>query len=105
MVALSTITEVFLEMADPKSQASNEPPMHSQQSWQKRTIEKQDGTRNGTSGDDIELKHEYPTGLPLTLILTSVTLAYFLFFLDLAVLSTATPAITSQFDSLVDVGW
>ena len=39
------------------------------------------------------------------LILGPVTLTYFLWFLDLAVVSTATPAITSEFNSLVDVGW
>lgn len=54
---------------------------------------------------DPETKIQYPSGCRVTMILTSVTLAYFLFFLDLAVISTATPAITSQFDSLVDVGW
>ncbi|KAL4738032.1 major facilitator superfamily domain-containing protein [Aspergillus similis] len=54
---------------------------------------------------EAETKIQYPSGWRVTMILTSVTLAYFLFFLDLAVLSTATPAITSQFDSLVDVGW
>lgn len=53
------------------------------------------------SEDEID----YPKGIQLVMILTSVTLAFFLFFLDLAVISTATPAITSQFDSLVDVGW
>ncbi|KAK2771840.1 hypothetical protein FQN53_004879 [Emmonsiellopsis sp. PD_33] len=62
-------------------------------------------SEKGVSGNDIESKQNYPTGLPLTLILTSVTLCYFLFYLDLAVISTATPAITSRFDSLVDVGW
>lgn len=69
------------------------------------SMQKQDGAEKSTSSDDAELKREYPSGLAVTLILTSVTLAYFLFFLDLAVLSTATPAITSRFDSLVDVGW
>ncbi|EAU31926.1 conserved hypothetical protein [Aspergillus terreus NIH2624] len=69
------------------------------------SMQKQDGADNSASIDDAELKSEYPSGLAVTLILTSVTLAYFLFFLDLAVLSTATPAITSRFDSLVDVGW
>ncbi|KAK0271183.1 hypothetical protein LTR35_000186 [Friedmanniomyces endolithicus] len=39
------------------------------------------------------------------LILVPVILTYFLWFLDLAVISTATPAITSEFNSLVDVGW
>ncbi|KAL4766416.1 MDR family MFS transporter [Aspergillus foveolatus] len=63
--------------------------------------------KNDASSDDAEAetKIQYPSGWRVTMILTSVTLAYFLFFLDLAVLSTATPAITSQFDSLVDVGW
>ncbi|GES64798.1 MFS transporter [Aspergillus terreus] len=69
------------------------------------SMQKQDGAENSASIDEAELKREYPSGLAVTLILTSVTLAYFLFFLDLAVLSTATPAITSRFDSLVDVGW
>ncbi|KAK2743753.1 hypothetical protein FQN55_007157 [Onygenales sp. PD_40] len=62
-------------------------------------------SEKSVSSNDIESKQNYPTGLPLTLILTSVTLCYFLFYLDLAVISTATPAITSRFDSLVDVGW
>lgn len=65
--------------------------------------EKAEGIESRSPNDDAE--YEYPTGPALTMVLTSVTLAYFLLFLDLAVLSTATPAITSQFDSLVDVGW
>jgi hypothetical protein len=50
-------------------------------------------------------KREYVTGIKKAMILGPITLTYFLFFLDLAVLSTATPAITSRFNSLVDVGW
>lgn len=92
-------------MADVKPYASNDARADLQQAWQEQTMKKQDDPEDGTSDDDTEPKHGYPTGLPLTLILTSVTLAYFLFFLDLAVISTATPAITSQFESLVDVGW
>lgn len=78
----------------------DEPPIDSSSSAEKRY-----DAEISTSSDDTELKREYPSGLAVTLILTSVTLAYFLFFLDLAVISTATPAITTQFDSLVDVGW
>ncbi len=52
-----------------------------------------------------EHQYEYPKGLKRALILVPVTLAYFVFFLDLAIVSTATPAITSTFNSLVDVGW
>jgi hypothetical protein len=48
---------------------------------------------------------EYPSGIARILILGPVTLTYFLFFLDLAVVSTAAPAITSEFNSLIDVGW
>ncbi|OQE04920.1 hypothetical protein PENVUL_c028G01477 [Penicillium vulpinum] len=48
---------------------------------------------------------KFPTGLPLWSILGPVTIAYFLVFLDMCVVSTATPAITQRFNSLVDVGW
>jgi hypothetical protein len=92
-------------MTDVKSYASNNARADLQEAQQDQPIEIQDVPENSTSDDYTGLKQEYPTGLPLTLILTSVTLAYFLFFLDLAVISTATPAITSQFESLVDVGW
>lgn len=64
-----------------------------------------DGTEKSTP-DDAQAHHrDYPTGITRALILGPITLTYFLFFLDLAVVSTATPAITSQFNSLVDVGW
>ncbi|KAK0888040.1 hypothetical protein LTR57_025566 [Friedmanniomyces endolithicus] len=39
------------------------------------------------------------------LVLEPFIPTYFLWFPDLAVISTATPAITSEFNSLVDVGW
>lgn len=88
-------------MAETTSYTLDGPAPDASETWQTHSIQKQDGS----SSEDAGLKSEYPTGLPVTLILTSVTLAYFLFFLDLAVISTATPAITSQFNSLVDVGW
>ncbi|KAF4768737.1 Major facilitator superfamily domain general substrate transporter [Penicillium solitum] len=87
-------------MAETRYSIPEEPPIDSS-----NLGGKQDDTEISASSDDTELKREYPSGLAVTLILTSVTLAYFLFFLDLAVISTATPAITTQFDSLVDVGW
>lgn len=49
--------------------------------------------------------HEYPQGFRLVLILTAVILAYFLVYLDLAIMSTATPSITSEFNSIIDIGW
>lgn len=82
-------------MAETKSYTADSPSTDFSES---PSVQKEDGV-------EPRQEYQYPTGLPLTLILTSVTLAYFLFFLDLAVISTATPAITSDFDSLVDVGW
>ena len=64
-----------------------------------------DETEKNVPGGTKAQKHEFPTKIARVLILGPVTLAYFLWFLDLAVVSTATPAITSEFNSLVDVGW
>ncbi|KAK9482740.1 efflux pump [Lipomyces starkeyi] len=52
-----------------------------------------------------EYEHVFPTGFKLASILAGVTVSYYLLFLDLAIISTATPAITSKFDSLTDIGW
>jgi hypothetical protein len=52
-----------------------------------------------------EYEHVFPTGFKLASILAGVTVSYYLLFLDLAIISTATPAITSEFDSLTDIGW
>ena len=52
-----------------------------------------------------EHRYDYPTGLKLVSILAGATMAYYLLFLDLAILSTATPAITTEFDALIDIGW
>lgn len=54
---------------------------------------------------DDEYVHVFPTGFALWSVLAAVVVSYFLVFLDMAVMSTVTPAITSEFDSLVDIGW
>ncbi|KAI1170122.1 major facilitator superfamily domain-containing protein [Nemania sp. FL0916] len=48
---------------------------------------------------------EYPTGLRLGLLLSSVYISIFLVSLDRLIVTTAIPAITNEFDSLPDVGW
>jgi hypothetical protein len=68
-------------------------------------VQNRDDAEKSAPNGELAQKKEYPTGISRVLILGPVTLAYFLVFLDLAVLSTATPAITSRFNSLVDVGW
>lgn len=71
-----------------------------------RRLSQGDADRSSEQDNQKEtFKHEYPHGYQLYCILIPVTMAYFLFFLDIAIVSTATPAITVTFDSLVDVGW
>lgn len=48
---------------------------------------------------------DYPEGIALISILAAVALSFFLVFLDMAIMSTVTPAVTNQFKALVDVGW
>ncbi|PYH87574.1 putative MFS transporter [Aspergillus ellipticus CBS 707.79] len=57
-------------------------------------------------GESPLAKDEYLLSLPQGLsIIFPVTLVYFLLMLDTSIVSTAAPEITSQFDSLLDVGW
>ncbi|KAK7954856.1 hypothetical protein PG988_015550 [Apiospora saccharicola] len=48
---------------------------------------------------------EYITGLRLLAVMIAVVLAAFLMLLDISIISTAVPRITSDFHSLPDVGW
>ena len=78
-------------------------------SSQSNTLQKAEDAGNVSSSLSDALpedyKHVYPTGPKLWSILLAVTLTYYLLFLDLAVISTATPTITTEFDSLTDIGW
>ncbi|KAF3766716.1 MFS general substrate transporter [Cryphonectria parasitica EP155] len=57
-------------------------------------------TRSDRSADE-----EYPHGIKLFLIVTSLCFAVFLMALDQSILATAIPKITDAFNSLDDVGW
>ncbi|KAJ5636568.1 uncharacterized protein N7484_009881 [Penicillium longicatenatum] len=48
---------------------------------------------------------KYLTGIKLSLVIASVTLVTFLVLLDMSIIVTAIPTITTQFHSLGDVGW
>jgi hypothetical protein len=52
-----------------------------------------------------EHQHEFLKGTQLVLVLVPLTLIYVLVMLDSSIVSTATPQITSDFNSLLDVGW
>ena len=84
----------------PASDSSHTPPGHEIES-----VEKNENASGQDPANDGEDRYEYPTGLKLASILAGSTIAYFLLFLDLSIISTATPAITTEFDALTDIGW
>jgi hypothetical protein len=86
---------------------SNKNPFPSHESSEKdwKAKNKEDKSHGYESVEAETRERQYLTGISRWLILGPITLTYFTFFLDLAVLSTATPAITSEFNSLVDIGW
>ncbi|KAH8196242.1 hypothetical protein TruAng_009599 [Truncatella angustata] len=56
--------------------------------------------------NSMETKNaEYVQGLKLYLVLSALTIVYFLIMLDNTILATAIPYITDEFHSLLDVGW
>ncbi|KGO54792.1 Major facilitator superfamily domain, general substrate transporter [Penicillium expansum] len=52
-----------------------------------------------------ECTTHYLTGIKLWLVVVSTTLVSFLILLDMSIIATAIPHITSEFHSLTDVGW
>ena len=69
------------------------------------SVVKNENASGQDPANDAEHPYDYPTGLKLASILTGATIVYYLLFLDLAIISTATPAITTEFNALVDIGW
>lgn len=56
---------------------------------------------NASESDD----RDYITGPKLFLVLGSITLVVFLILLDITILGTAIPEITTEFNALADAGW
>ncbi|KAI0437892.1 MFS gliotoxin efflux transporter glia [Xylaria telfairii] len=90
-------------MADDKviaAQATDEP------SGARRSVENETPLVQespATQEEPPEIK--YPSGLALTVIVTGLLLSVFLVALDISIISTAIPSITSEFHSMSDVGW
>jgi len=88
--------------SDTDTQASPQvAPQNSAEHSQHVSLHNRDGRGKSVQNE----KREYPNAVTQVLAPGLVILICFLFFLDLAVVSTATTAITSQFYSLIDVGW
>ncbi|KAK9322000.1 major facilitator superfamily domain-containing protein [Lipomyces orientalis] len=58
-----------------------------------------------TSDTGNEEKQDYPTGIPLLIIVIGLCLAVLLVALDNTIIATAIPKITDHFRALDDVGW
>ncbi|KAK1087425.1 hypothetical protein LTR48_002593 [Friedmanniomyces endolithicus] len=88
------------ETGTPDEQAANvaDPPLEAPRVQGSQDEDVKSNAVSQTTQDEL-------SRIARILILVPVILTYFLWFLDLAVISTATPAITSEFNSLVDVGW
>ncbi|KAI1134070.1 MFS general substrate transporter [Hypoxylon sp. FL0543] len=74
---------------------------HSQPS----SLQNQDAAEKSSAEYPQESRQQFVTGIKLILILFPITLVYFLLMLDGSIVSTAIPAITSEFNSLLDIGW
>ncbi|KAF4832996.1 Efflux pump afoB [Colletotrichum tropicale] len=89
--------------APPKASVTDQqPPETLTDTSQQQSDAEKSGLDGHTEPEDVP---NYPSGIKRALIILPLTMAYFLLFLDLAIVSTATPAITSRFNSLIDVGW
>ncbi|OLN81036.1 putative HC-toxin efflux carrier TOXA 25 [Colletotrichum chlorophyti] len=70
--------------------------------------EKQQDSGKGAAESETQVDsdtEEYITGLKLTLVLGALTLVTFILMLDMSIITTALPEITTAFNSLADVGW
>ncbi|KAK1750387.1 major facilitator superfamily domain-containing protein [Echria macrotheca] len=70
------------------------------------TVENPDARsdKDATAKDTAE-EFEYISGMRLFLVMGSITLVGFLMLLDMSIISTAIPRITTEFKSIQDVGW
>ncbi|KAL7803484.1 major facilitator superfamily transporter [Trichoderma aethiopicum] len=59
----------------------------------------------GEAGHNVDTEHKYIEGLKLWFAVVSLSLACFLVMLDMSIIATAIPVITTEFSSLTDVGW
>ncbi|THC94946.1 hypothetical protein EYZ11_005585 [Aspergillus tanneri] len=110
------MTDQQQQPTEPTSQESstwkNEEKSANPPSSSDSTLKDQENTgSNSTNSKSIDSsknaadEHEWIEGIPLLMVLVAVTLVVFLMLLDMAILSTAIPEITSQFHSLDDVAW
>ena len=65
----------------------------------------EDGLDSSIDSRETAKESTFITGIPLYLVILAITLAPALLFLDTAIIATAIPRITDEFNSLPDIGW
>ena len=70
-----------------------------------KSPEQEPNTAAADASMDVQDEKQYPTGLRLVIIMTSLMLGTFLMALDSTIISVATPQISTDFHALDDVGW
>lgn len=95
-LAADAMVDTPLAMGPPDGPANESPREPNEDSKEKISSDKEPGD---------EFIHEYVNGITALIIIVPTTLVYFLLMLDGSIISVAIPAITSQFDSLLDIGW
>ena len=66
---------------------------------------KEDAKKTETSDSNADDESKYPGGTKLALLTFGLAMATFVIALDNTIIATAIPRITTEFDSLNDVGW
>ncbi|KAL7625009.1 hypothetical protein AAE478_004223 [Parahypoxylon ruwenzoriense] len=72
---------------------------------QRSDDETQEGVVSSGQVKEEEGERQYVVGIKRAFIILSITLTYFLVMLDSSIVATAIPQITTEFNSLLDVGW
>jgi len=87
---------------DPEKTSTDQPPEYPDTTKDDEKA-KQDATP--ASHEDEEDEADYPHGIKLALVITSLCLAIFLVALDQTIIAPALGAITATFNSVKDIGW
>ncbi|KAK3629723.1 hypothetical protein LTR56_017117 [Elasticomyces elasticus] len=92
-------------MARPDSDSASNTSKSSSGNDEKMAFDKDTAADSSTTGDGIDDEPEYATGWRLWTIMISICLATLIAALDLGIVATAIPGITSDFHSLSNIGW
>ena len=97
-------THILFDGERPTHAPSTAPDLASEKDSGENTSNDDDGRQEKQNPDDVK-PDEYPSGARLIFIVLALVLGIFLVSLDLTIVATAIPKITSEFHGLDDVSW